>query len=144
MIMASDNENNVVSIWERSDPNADINEMKNFVEAEPPPEARDCTHPSILVNEYHRSITCRHCHATLEPFEYLLRLAKKETRIDWDLRALRAEIKRRREGLDNLKREETNTRARIKTASFRLNDINVAINAASDSLLELKGCHGKR
>jgi len=132
-------ENKVITFNGRFDPNADINEMKNFVEGEPPKEARYCPHSNVLVSEYDRSVTCRLCGAKLDPFGYLLSLAKKETRLDWDLRSLRTEIKSHREGLENLKREETNTRARIKTAKFRLNDINIELNQAGDKLLKEKG-----
>ncbi len=92
-----------------------------------PDSARYCPHTNILVSEYERSISCRLCGASLDTFDYVLSLAKRETRLDWDLRRLRSEIKRRAEGLDNLKREEINTRARIKTAQFKLHDISLAL-----------------
>jgi len=139
--MSSDD--NVIDIWIHKDPNADINEMKNFVEADKPESARRCPHSNVLVSEFERSISCRVCHAALDPFDYLLSLAKKETRLDWELRALRGEIKIRRDNLANLKREEVNTRGRIRNAQFKLNDIQLAIDEASDTLIKKKGHHEK-
>jgi len=140
----SNNDDNVVSIKRHVDPNADINEMKNFVEDEQPQAMRSCLHNNVLVSEFNRSIHCRHCGATLDAFDYLLSIAKKETRLDWDLRRIRNEIERRREGLENLKREEVNTRARIKNAQFKLHDVNIALEQASEHLIKEKGHYGKR
>ncbi|WP_205298837.1 MULTISPECIES: hypothetical protein [Pantoea] len=140
--MTSDSDN-VISLWDRSDPNADINEMKNFVEEERRETARYCPHTNILVSEYERSISCRLCGAALDTFDYVLSIAKRETRLDWDLRHLRSEIKRRTESLENLKREEVNTRARIKTAQFKLHDVSLALEEAGEKLLKVKN-HGKR
>jgi len=131
--------NNVVEFRQHHDPNADINEMKNFVEDTQPPEAKYCPHDNILVSEFERSIKCRLCGAQLDPFGYLLSLAKKETRLDFQLRTLRSEIDRRRLEVENLKREETNTRARIKNAKFRLIDVNNAINEAGETIIKIKG-----
>jgi len=135
---------NVIDIWVHRDPNADINEMKNFVEAEKPEAARRCPHANVLVSEFDRAISCRVCQATLDPFDYLLSLAKKETRLDWELRALRGEIKTRRDNLAHLKREEVNTRGRIRNAQFKLNDIHQALDDAGETLIKTKGHHAKR
>jgi len=130
---------NVISLIDRIDMNADINNMKNFIEETPPKESRYCPHSGVIVSEFERTLTCRVCGAKLDPFDYLLSLAKKETRLDWELRTLRGEIKQHREGLENLKREEVNCRARIRTAQFRLNDINTALNSSGAQLLKEKG-----
>jgi len=130
---------NVISLWGENEPHHDIDGMKNFVEAELPTEAKRCFHTSVLVSEFERKLTCRLCRKVLDPFEYILSIAKKETHLDWELRALRNEIKQRRSGLENLKREELNTRSRIKTAQFRLNDLNMALLQAGDQIVKVKG-----
>jgi len=134
----------IVSFAQRYDVNHDINEMKNFVEADKPNESRFCPHTSILVDEFNRSIRCRLCGQAMDSFDYLLSLAKKETKLDWELRRLRSEIKKSRENLQNLQREEVNTRARVKTAQFRLNDVNLALHEAGETLIKIKGYHGSR
>lgn len=140
--MSSDD--NVIDIWINKNPNADINEMKNFVEAEKPAESRYCPHTNILVSEFDRAISCRLCRAKLDPFDYLLSLAKKETRLDWELRGLRAQIQTHRENLERLKKEEVNTRGRIRNAQFKLNDIHLALEDSGVTLLKKKGHHAKQ
>ncbi|MEI7375657.1 hypothetical protein [Dickeya chrysanthemi] len=128
-----DNSDNVLQFTKRFDDNADIKEMRNFVEA-PKPEGRTCRHERVVVSEHERSVKCRLCGAVLDPFDYLLSLAKKETRLDWELTGLRCEIRSHREGLEKLKREEANCKARIRTASARLDEINGKIHAANRDL----------
>ncbi|AHG22177.1 hypothetical protein Z042_23105 [Chania multitudinisentens RB-25] len=120
---------NILAFTKRFDSNADIREMRNFVE-DKPKDGRRCRHDKVLVSEHERKVTCRVCGAVLEAFDHLLALAKGETKIEWELKTLRMEITAHREGLEKLKREEVNTRARIKTAQFKLNDLNMAIDAA--------------
>lgn len=134
-----DDSENVLTFTKRFDTNADIKDMRNFVEDELNRDAKYCHHDNILVSEYERSIKCRKCGAALDTFDYILSIARKETRLDWELRSLRTEITDHRKGLENLKREETNCRARIKTAQFRLNDVNMALIAAGERLVKAKG-----
>lgn len=133
-----DNSAKVLAFTKRFDENADIKEMRNFVE-EDERLSRCCTHQAVSVSEHERKVTCRQCGAVLDAFDYLLALAKGETKLDWELRVLRGEIKQHREGLEKLKREEVNCKGRIKTAQFRYNDVNTALLEAGDKLVELKG-----
>lgn len=119
---------NVLAFTKRFDSNADIREMRNFVE-EKSTGIRHCFHEKVLVSEHERKVTCRVCGAALEAFDHLLALAKGETKVEWELKRLRMEITAHREGLEKLKREEVNTRARIRSAQFKLNDLNMAIDA---------------
>ncbi|NKI74190.1 hypothetical protein Dpoa2040_001428 [Dickeya sp. CFBP 2040] len=128
-----DNSDNVLQFTKRFDDNADIKEMRNFVEA-PKPEGRTCRHERVVVSEHERSVKCRLCSAVLDPFDYLLALAKKETRLDWELTGLRHEIRSHREGLEKLKREEANCKGRLRNAQNRLSDINGQIHAANQEL----------
>ncbi|MGM3172483.1 hypothetical protein [Dickeya lacustris] len=128
-----DDSDNVLQFTRRFDDNADIKEMRNFVEA-PKPEGLTCRHERVVVSEHERSVACRLCGAVLEPFDHLLALAKKETRIEWELTGLRHEIKSHREGLEKLKREEANCKGRLRNAQNRLSDINGQIHAANQEL----------
>jgi thiamine pyrophosphate-dependent acetolactate synthase large subunit-like protein len=123
-----DNIDNVLVFTKRFDANSDIKEMRNFIEDDKPKQ--HCSHTNIRVSEFERKVTCRHCGTALEALDYLLSIAKGETKLDWELRMLRSEIKDHREGLEKLKREEVNCRARIKTAQFRLNELNIGIYKA--------------
>jgi len=141
MSMFSD-EDNVIDIRDKRDPNSDIQDRLNFIEEPLPPDAKRCLHSKTIVNEYDRTLICRLCGATLDPFDYLLSIAKNETRLDWNLRTIRSEIRDHREGLEKLNREEQNTRGRIKNALFKLADVNQALLDAGEALIKVKGYHG--
>ncbi|HBM0000633.1 TPA: hypothetical protein LT059_005254 [Salmonella enterica subsp. enterica serovar Kodjovi] len=80
-----------------------------------------CHHPSIFVNEHDRQCRCQKCGAIIEPFDYLLDLAKKRTRMAGDVKALRHEEKYRRENIENLIQIEKNAKARIKRLNRKQN-----------------------
>ncbi|MBX9476795.1 hypothetical protein [Yersinia enterocolitica] len=133
-----DNSDNVLLFTKRFDDNADIKEKRNFIEDEANRQARRCYHKGVLVNEYERKVTCRYCGSVLDAFDYILSIAKEETKVEFELRALRFEIKSHREGLEKLKREEVNCKSRIRNAQFRLNDVMCELNRLSDELLSKK------
>ncbi|MDI9766464.1 hypothetical protein QM327_07820 [Pantoea dispersa] len=123
-----DDSDNVLAFTKRFDSNSDIREMRNLVEAEKPEGVpHNCAHVNVLVDEHGRALTCRRCGAVVDPFDWMLARAKGETRIEWELKSLRAEITNHREGLEKLKREEVNCKGRVRTAQFKLNDINMEI-----------------
>lgn len=122
---------NVLTFTRRFDENADIKEMRNLVEEEKPKNLPYCcTHMNLLVDDHHRMLTCRWCGAVLDAFDWINAVTKGETKVDWELRGLRREITDHRQGLEKLKKEEVNTRARIRNAQFKLNDIQMQLSAA--------------
>ncbi|WP_312836660.1 hypothetical protein [Pantoea sp.] len=133
-----DDSDNVLAFTKRFDSNADIREMRNVTEA-PKPAFQHCFHNKVETDEHRRVINCRLCGKVIDPFDWVLSIANKETKLDWELTGLRGEIKQHREGLEKLRREETNCRARIKTSQFRLNDVNMALLEAGDRLVKVKG-----
>ncbi|MBK5072552.1 hypothetical protein I2492_05955 [Budviciaceae bacterium CWB-B4] len=113
-----DNSDNVLAFTKRFNENADIKEMLNVSKAKKGEVY--CHHELIEINEHQRSVTCRRCKAVVDPFDWINSVAKKEANIAWELTSLRREIKSHREGLEKLKREETNCKARIRTAKAKL------------------------
>lgn len=132
-----DNSANVLAFTKRFNENSDIKEMRNFVEA-PVKESRYCQHQKIYVDAHLRQLTCRLCGAVVDAFDWINSVTKGETKIDWELTQLRAEIKEHREGLEKLKREELNCRARIKNAMFKKGDIERELSFLEDALLTKK------
>ncbi len=127
-IDAPDDSENVLAFTKRFDSNSDIRGMRNFVrEPKPANLPRHCSHMGISVDDHLRMLTCRRCGAVVDAFDWISKVTDGEDKVDWELKSLRQEIKDHREGLEKLKREEVNCRARIKTAQFKLNDINMAI-----------------
>lgn len=122
---------NVLTFTKRFDENADIKEMRNLVEEEKPKNLPyRCTHMNLLVDDHHRMLTCRRCGAVVDAFDWINAVTKGETKVDWELRGLRREITDHRQGLEKLKKEEVNTRARIRNAQFKLNDLQMELSAA--------------
>ena len=136
----TDNSENVLAFTKRFDTNADIKEMRNFVaEAPAKSEDRRCTHSALTVDSHLRILTCRRCGAVVEAFDWIKAVCDGETKVDWELRRLRSEITEHRTGLEKLKREEVNCRARIKNANFKLNDIRIETEKADQELKFLAG-----
>ena len=129
-----DDSANVLAFTKRFDANSDIKEMRNVVEAEKPTGPR-CRHERVVIDEHRRMLNCRLCGQVIETFDWVMDIAKKETRLDWELRLLRTEITSHREGLEKLKREEVNCKARIKDAAFKLNGIQGDIDKANQELV---------
>ncbi|OCA55157.1 hypothetical protein [Photorhabdus namnaonensis] len=75
-----------------------------------------CFHSGIYVNEAERQIRCKKCNQVLDPFDYLLSIAKKETKLISDIKWLREEEKQRRQNIEKLIQIERNIKARIKRA----------------------------
>jgi hypothetical protein len=73
-----------------------------------------CLHPGILVSEQQRKLTCKKCGAVLDAFDYLLAIAKRETTLAGNVKALRDEEKYRRESIAKLIVIERNAKARIR------------------------------
>ncbi len=145
-----DNSDNVLSFTKRFDENSDIREMRNLTQ-EPKPANLPyrCTHMKLHVDSHHRSLTCRRCGAAVDPFDWINSVADGETKVEWELKELRREITDHRQGLEKLKREEVNCKARIKNASFKLNDLRIEtekvekeLKFLTDRLEQVRGLRG--
>lgn len=75
-----------------------------------------CFHPGVWVNEKERQIRCRRCDAVLDPFDYLLSIARKEVQLADDVSYLRREEKQRRQNIEKLIQIEKNAKSRIRRA----------------------------
>ncbi|HBR2022932.1 TPA: hypothetical protein L9M76_000622 [Klebsiella variicola] len=75
-----------------------------------------CRHPAVSVNEKERQVRCRTCGAAVDPFDWMLSLAKKETQLADNVKALRKEEKERRKNIEKLIQIERNAKARIRRA----------------------------
>ena len=61
-----------------------------------PSERPYCHHASVRVDEKERQVRCKICGAVVEPFDWMLSVAKRETRLADDVRHLRQEERERR------------------------------------------------
>ncbi|SRH03681.1 hypothetical protein [Shigella flexneri] len=48
-----------------------------------PSERPYCHHASVRVDEKERQVRCKICGAVVEPFDWMLSVAKRETRLKW-------------------------------------------------------------
>ncbi|THD47195.1 hypothetical protein ERD95_15295 [Enterobacteriaceae bacterium ML5] len=83
---------------------------------------KSCHHPGIYVYEHERVCRCKTCGATIEAFDHLLAIAKHETRVAGDVKALRNEERARRENIAKLIQIERNAKARIRRAKKLIGD----------------------
>lgn len=85
-------------------------ESKTTIELRSPPGY--CRHPHITIYRNTAVVECRDCKAWLDPVKVLEEYADNERALEYS----RREVRRLREQLDELKREERNIKARIKRA----------------------------
>ncbi|EPT6254833.1 DUF1133 family protein [Escherichia coli] len=78
-----------------------------------PSERPYCHHASVRVDEKERQVRCKICGAVVEPFDWMLSVAKRETRLADDVRHLRQEERERRKNIEKLIQIERNAKARI-------------------------------
>lgn len=80
---------------------------------------RFCPHDIVWVNEQDRQVRCRRCEFVLDPFDYMLSVAKKETQLADTVKYLRQEEKLRRQNIEKLIQIERNAKARIRKAGHK-------------------------
>ncbi|ENU4884004.1 hypothetical protein [Escherichia coli] len=76
-----------------------------------PSERPYCHHASVRVDEKERQVRCKICGAVVEPFDWMLSVAKRETRLADDVRLLRQEERERRKNIEKLIQIERNGKA---------------------------------
>ncbi|OSL86494.1 hypothetical protein [Escherichia coli] len=79
-----------------------------------PSERPYCHHTSVRVDEKERQVRCKICGAVVEPLDWMLSVAKRETRLADDVRLLRQEEQERRKNIEKLIQIERNAKARIR------------------------------
>ncbi|WP_244566681.1 hypothetical protein, partial [Escherichia coli] len=78
-----------------------------------PSERPYCHHASVRVDEKERQVRCKICGAVVELFDWMLSVAKRETRLADDVKQLRQEERERRKNIEKLIQIERNVKARI-------------------------------
>lgn len=79
-----------------------------------------CRHMQVIADEKTRSLICESCGTVIDPFEYLWAIACKDDRLDYRKTRLEKEIKKLMPELEDLKRQERNIKARVRTAKAKL------------------------
>lgn len=82
-----------------------------------PSEKPYCHHASVRVDEKERHVRCKICGAVVEPFDWMLSVAKRETRLADNVKQLRQEERERRKNIEKLIQIERNVKARIRRAT---------------------------
>lgn len=77
---------------------------------------KHCYHHRSMVNEYDRTLICRDCEAPLDPIHVLARLASSRESLILRGRSLRLEVDGLAASVEKLKRDEKNTKARLRNA----------------------------
>jgi hypothetical protein len=73
-----------------------------------------CAHEHIKLYEHHRLVQCSDCGATLDPFEHLLTVGKKESGQLSHLTWLRYHVKHLEQDAETLKREISKLKSQKK------------------------------
>lgn len=76
--------------------------------------AKFCIHGFVWVDEEIRALRCRKCETVIDPYDFMYQWACKDRALEWSRETLEKEIERLRKITKELKREETNTKARLR------------------------------
>ena len=98
------------------------NKSPTFKLIDKPHKSYSCKHMNCDVDEHLRTVTCKHCGKNIDPFDWILTVAKAEKMAYISALSVDAETKRRRKAIEEMKRVETNYKSRIKNAKNKLND----------------------
>lgn len=90
---------------------AEIKELGPFIRRK---RGKYCSHLSVLVNGEQRRVTCQSCDADLDPIAVVLSFAHEWERYETSINANKGEAKRRFEALEEVKRQETNAKSRLR------------------------------
>ncbi|MEZ5537613.1 MAG: hypothetical protein R3F02_18590 [Thiolinea sp.] len=99
---------------------ADITDLANVQK----PDKQYCRHARVILVESSRVIECRDCGSLVEPFDWALRWSDKNSREVQQVKQMRKERKSLLESIEKLRREEQNTKARLKRARTSLKAVN--------------------
>jgi hypothetical protein len=97
---------NVVRVIEYDEDNVPAPQLE--IAAHPKPF---CPHEHINIFEYHRKIYCKDCGATLDPFDWILAMGKREGQQFSNLKWLNWELTRKKEEMARLEKEMKNLKA---------------------------------
>lgn len=101
-----------------------IEDAKKGLTVKQDPDKYKCQHKkSVIVDEKEREVYCEDCGKQFDAFEYMLRIARGNDSA-WDTRAkLEKEARELAEKVEELKRQERNTKARLKRAQEKLKNM---------------------
>lgn len=75
---------------------------------------KHCDHDQVMVDPVERRVTCDDCHAEIDPYRALHHLSMQIDRYDYSVRRARDELQVVRAQVDEAKRIERNTKARLR------------------------------
>lgn len=73
-----------------------------------------CCHSHVTVCEKTRMLECQNCGAIIDPFDFMWEWACKDRNLQYVRKELKKDIERLSTQLKELKRQERNTKARIR------------------------------
>lgn len=79
-----------------------------------------CYHRQVVVYEENREVRCQSCNALLDPFDVIMEYAERERRFHFASEYRKKKQRQLEERIESLKREERNTKARLKRAREKL------------------------
>lgn len=86
------------------------------------PNRRRCSHSSLELDTHTRKMACKHCACVIEPFDYLVSVANKESHLRSEEMVLADEVKRKRDELDDVKRKLANAKAQLNRVRKQVNN----------------------
>lgn len=87
-----------------------------------------CKHSYVLIDDHTKMIECEGCGYTMTPYDYVLRLAKRESNIFNNLKYAKMEQASLNEQLTELKRNLTNVKSQLKRTVEKIGSKTAELN----------------
>lgn len=99
-----------------------------------------CSHQRSSLNEHDRTVNCRDCGVPLDPIDVLRRLANSREYLVRQGMSLRHEVDSLSKTVEALKRDEKNTKARLRNAEHpTLKEARLSLKEAGDAFWAVQG-----
>lgn len=90
-----------------------IVDFATAISLSPKGQRRACLCRQIFVDEQTRTIQCQSCSRVIDPFDYLMKSAKKQQNTVFEIEASRKTLGELQEQIQDLRRERQNLKAQV-------------------------------
>lgn len=90
-----------------------IVDLATAIKLEPKKSQQGCLCRQVCVDEHTRTIQCKSCGRVMDPFDFLMKAAKKQNNTVFEIQASRQVLGKLQEEIKNLRRERQNLKAQV-------------------------------
>lgn len=90
-----------------------IVDLSAAIKLEPRKKPQHCLCLQVYVDEHTRTIECKSCGRVMDPFDFLMKAARKQNNTVFEIKASQQALGKLQEDIKNLRRERQNLKAQV-------------------------------